>query len=235
MLAKDSTGNAALESELAAAYERAGELMGSTFDSNLEGSRAVMPILEKALSLRRRVASAKPQDRDAVHDLAMSYYRYGNGQVSAGLLKEAISSLRQGIDVAGSIGDDLLTRSARATLQARLCALYNVTAGAAETLALCREAIRELSEVAARKPRDEDIAHSLALTHAQFGNALRVQGKIQEALPVLRNSAARFRELIQLNPNSTRSRNGLASVQVRLTTAWPVLKTSRRSPHGRMQ
>jgi eukaryotic-like serine/threonine-protein kinase len=217
-LAKDSAGDAALESELAAAYERAGELMGSMFDSNIEGSRAAIPILEKAIALRRR-AAAERGDPDAVFALAMGYYRFGNGQFSAGYTDDAITSFRQGVDVAVSMGEDLRGRSAQATLQAKLCNVYNVTSHASETLALCREAIANLAAMLQRKPKDEDIAYNLAMARAQLGNALRVQGKIQEAIPAFRASATEFRNLIRSNPDSARSRHALASVQVRLTTA----------------
>jgi hypothetical protein len=69
-LAKESGGECALESELATGYERAGELMGSLFDTNTEGGRAALPILEKAVALRRRVGAAHPGDGAAVLALA---------------------------------------------------------------------------------------------------------------------------------------------------------------------
>ena len=64
-LARDSEGDAGLQAELAAGYERAGSVVGSFFDSNTEGGRAAAPILEKALLLRKKLVAQKPKDIEA--------------------------------------------------------------------------------------------------------------------------------------------------------------------------
>ncbi|HEY1242145.1 MAG TPA: protein kinase [Bryobacteraceae bacterium] len=222
-LAKESEGNPALQSELAAGYERAGELMGSIFDTNTEGGRAAVPILQKAVTLRRQVAAAQPGDSAVVLALTMSYYGYGNAQFSAGQTLDGIASIERGLAVARGGAANPKYHRVKATLQARLCGLYNFRSDASAMLSLCRDTVGDLRHLAEQHPSDRDIAFNLAVTEGQLGNGLRVQGRPEEAVPLLRLASSRMRQLLTSDPNDVRPRRGLAAVQTHLTVALGLL------------
>jgi tetratricopeptide (TPR) repeat protein len=222
-LAKESDGNPALESELAAGYERAGELMGSVFDANTEGGRAAVPILQKALALRRRVVTAQPTDSAAVLALAMSYYSYGSAQYSAGQIDDAIASVERGLAVARAVAGDPRFPRTEAILQARLCALYIFRSDVSGMMSLCRDTVRDLRDLAGQHPSDRDIEFNLAATEGQLANALRVQGHPAEAVELFRLASSRMRSLLASDPNDVRPRRGLAALQTHLTVALGLL------------
>jgi eukaryotic-like serine/threonine-protein kinase len=225
-LAKESEGNPALESELAAGYERAGELMGSLFDTNTEGGRAAVPILGKALTLRRQVVAAQPGNSTAVLALAMSYFAYGSAQYSAGQTDDAIATIERGLAVARAGASDGKYPRIKAILQARLCGLYNVRSDVSAMLSLCRNTVRDLRHLTEQHPSDRDIMFNLAATEGQLGNALRIHGHPEEAVSLLRLASSRMRSLLVSDPNDIRPRRALAAVQTYLTVALGALRES---------
>src|SRR5262249_31099161 len=59
-LHRESRKDVALQSELAAAYQRAGDILGDMSDAALEGAQSSLPLYEKALELRKEIAAHQP-------------------------------------------------------------------------------------------------------------------------------------------------------------------------------
>jgi tetratricopeptide (TPR) repeat protein len=149
----------------------------------------------------------------------MSYYGYGNAQFSAGQTDDAIASIERALAVArGGAADPKYPRT-KASLQSRLCGLYNLRTNVSGMLSLCRDTVRDLRHLAEQYPSDRDIVFNLASTEAQLGNALRVHGHPEEAVPLLRLASSRMRLLLTSDPNDARPRRALAALQTYLTVA----------------
>ncbi len=73
-LSNEAAGNLELQSELAAAYERLGEVQGALSGSSLGDTQAGLDSYAKAARLREAVYSAVPNDVDAKDKLANNYY-----------------------------------------------------------------------------------------------------------------------------------------------------------------
>jgi len=76
-LAAESKGDAALQRELAAAYDKVGDLQGGLYQSNLGDTEGAQASYEKALRIREALAAAEPQNEEINSGLSNSYSRVG--------------------------------------------------------------------------------------------------------------------------------------------------------------
>lgn len=100
-LSKQSQEDSALQAELAAAYQRAGDILGNMADSAVEGTRASLPLYQKALGLRKKVAEGKPMDRSQREALAKAYELVGVGHLGLGQSAEARASFETAMRLFG--------------------------------------------------------------------------------------------------------------------------------------
>jgi serine/threonine protein kinase/tetratricopeptide (TPR) repeat protein len=98
-LAKDSAGDLALQSELATAYERVGDVQGKARESSLGDSRSALASYEKSLRLREAVAAANPNDQAIRRDLAGNYGRLSDMMFSDGKSAAALDYCRKAVRV----------------------------------------------------------------------------------------------------------------------------------------
>ncbi|HRH46806.1 MAG TPA: tetratricopeptide repeat protein, partial [Pyrinomonadaceae bacterium] len=70
--------DAALQRELATAYERIGKIQGNSFFSNLGDTAGAMTSYQKSLEIRRRLHQTDPTDHEIQHELAASYEGVGD-------------------------------------------------------------------------------------------------------------------------------------------------------------
>ena len=73
-LSKEAAGDLALQSELATAYEKIGDVQGAMTNSSLGNIQAGLDSYAKAAELREAVYAADPADPDAKEKLAANYY-----------------------------------------------------------------------------------------------------------------------------------------------------------------
>jgi serine/threonine protein kinase len=72
-LSKDAGDDRSLQQELAAAYERVGDVQGQAREANLGEPEAALVSYKKALAIREALVAASPGDRDARRDLVPNY------------------------------------------------------------------------------------------------------------------------------------------------------------------
>jgi eukaryotic-like serine/threonine-protein kinase len=72
-LSQESHGDASLQRELGAAYERVGDVQGQALQANLGDKAGAMASYKKALSIRASLAAANPRDTDIRRELVPNY------------------------------------------------------------------------------------------------------------------------------------------------------------------
>lgn len=90
-LAKDARDNPKLQRELAAAYERMGDVQGNFYRSNLGDTAGATKSYQKVLQLREVLARANSNDTIAQAELANSYQKLADSLQSRGLRTEALT------------------------------------------------------------------------------------------------------------------------------------------------
>ncbi|HKQ86897.1 MAG TPA: protein kinase [Candidatus Acidoferrales bacterium] len=111
-LAQESNGDFSLQSELATAYERVGEVQGSFDSANVGDTAQALTSLKKAAAIRRAIATEEHNSHDSLTSLANTYEMLGLMLSSSGQYHDALDYARkavqieEGFDPAGSTSGD---------------------------------------------------------------------------------------------------------------------------------
>jgi len=102
-LSQEASGDTALQRELAAAYDRVGDLLGYSGAANLGDYAGALQSYEKALAIREASAIAHPDDRQMQLDLLNDYFRLSFALQGTGDYARALTHLQKGIVLARRI------------------------------------------------------------------------------------------------------------------------------------
>lgn len=102
-LSQEASGDTDLQRELAAAYDRVGDLLGYSGAANLGDYAGALQSYEKALSIREASAAAHPGDRQMQLDLLNDYFRLSFALQGTGDYALALTHVRKGIVLARRI------------------------------------------------------------------------------------------------------------------------------------
>lgn len=214
-LAGEAAGDAALQRELAAAYDKVGDVQGNPSTANLGDPTAALDSYGKAEAIRRRVVAENPQDLDARLELSTSAMRRADGLIGRGAVKEAIGLYREALAVRESALSEGRPSSAaahRAVVETtgRLCTTLLATGDAAGALENCRRNRAVADAHLAAEPGDAVMRRHRATSSVALGNALRVTRQPAEAETTLQDAIARNSELLEATPANAEVRRRLA-------------------------
>ena len=102
-LSQEASGDTDLQRELAAAYDRVGDLLGYSGAANLGDYAGALQSYEKALSIREASAAAHPGDRQMQLDLLNDYFRLSFALQGTGDYARALTHVQKGIVLARRI------------------------------------------------------------------------------------------------------------------------------------
>ena len=94
-LSQQSQGDASLQQELAAAYERVGDVLGYPYAANLGDQSGALASYHKALAIRQSLFSAHPDDTRLKGDLAQDYFRIAHVLDFEGDFAGALEAVRK--------------------------------------------------------------------------------------------------------------------------------------------
>src|SRR5258706_1311332 len=167
-LANEAT-DPALNQELAAAYERVGDVQGGYRSSNLGDLSGALHSYGKALAIRQALARAAPDDVALGRHLLRSHGKVGTVQMQAG---DTAGALEQGQAVL-AIASRLAARPGADTTDRRNLAMAHANLGwtqahggqAQAGLGSCRQAVDMLEPLVAGQPGDRGLNRLLAVSY----------------------------------------------------------------------
>ncbi|HWB20693.1 MAG TPA: protein kinase, partial [Phycisphaerales bacterium] len=191
--------------ELAAAYQRVGDMQGNPYQANLGDTTGALKAYETGLSLLRRYTTLKPEDLDGQRRLAQLILARGDAQMWLGALTDTNASYAE----AKGILEPLMARKNVPGVREELLSLYvksadlNVRQGrSADAEQSLRSALPIAEELVSEKPDDIRVQTNLSTVTGKLGNVLADSGHIQEALPFHRQSLNIARALSDAHPES---------------------------------
>lgn len=217
MLSADSESDIGLQRDLAASYERLGELQVDPHRPDKNDAAAALKAYEHAVTLRRRVVESSgklPRDQ---RDLALSLAKLGDGQFFASDIKHALESYQNAWTLADalarSVSADSSMQRALGTVDERRCAVLLASGDSARALQACQEGIATLSPLAKSSPDDVEIQRLIASTEGSYANALRLSRKPSEAVAQARLAISSLQRLESLAPSNAEYRRLSSSAQ----------------------
>ncbi|MBZ5600790.1 MAG: protein kinase, partial [Acidobacteriia bacterium] len=223
LLSADSQNDPGLKRDLAAAYERMGELRVDRRKPEKSGAQAALEDYRRAVELRRSIA-AEPNARSSDRrDLALSVAKTGDGEFLAGNTKQAVESYESAWSMARSLiqsdREDPSMRRMLGNIDERRCTILVAAGNNAASIEACREGIAVLSPMADAAPDDVEIQRLIATTHASYANALRLSGDGKEAAKEGRIALDSLDRLQSLAPSNAEYRRLSASAGTILATS----------------
>ena len=102
-LAADSSGDASLRAELAAAYAKVGDIQGNPYYANLGDMDGALASYNKAFAIRRELAAADPENTKLALDLSLSLGSLGDLYWAKGDYPNALDKYKQALAIADAL------------------------------------------------------------------------------------------------------------------------------------
>jgi eukaryotic-like serine/threonine-protein kinase len=213
-LSREAAGDPSLQRELAAAYERVGDVRGEAFSASLGDTRGALDSYFKSLSIREALVAAAPDDAQNRRDLASSYMRFGEAVQQIGDPGRAFDYLQKALSLYAGIAAEQPKN-----LQARedLAAVYNDLGTVLENrgdwagcLQYHQKAIQLREELVAANSRDPDTRRALSVSYCNAGRALYLSGRFGEAIALNGKAIDLVAALVAEDPTNAHHRRNLA-------------------------
>jgi serine/threonine protein kinase len=216
-LAEDAGNDRDLQRELAAAWERVGDVQGQTREMNPGDTQGALASYRKALSLRERLSAGSPSDPDILRDLIPNYGKLSdllwNTGDSAASMDYSRRLLAASERVAGQPGSTRQDRMRLATSYLDHGYKQGVVMGnVAEGLAGCRKALALFHELSAADPKDNRLLRVLSIAEDRTAELLEKNPAAGDEAMTLRQASLALRTgLLGQEP---------ANTDYRRLTAW---------------
>ena len=208
-LSREAGGDISLQRELAAAYEKVGDVQGNPFAANLGDATGALASFRKALAIRESIAASQGKSEESQRNLANDYEWIGMALQSLGDYPQALESYRKDFAI-----QDALSRSSPSwKSQERLAGVYWLMANCYATLQDGKSALENYRKSAAIR---ETIAGEapfvrsrLAGTYSFMAGILYHQGDRNQAVQLQRRALEISKELSEASPQNATYREFL--------------------------
>jgi tRNA A-37 threonylcarbamoyl transferase component Bud32/tetratricopeptide (TPR) repeat protein len=215
-LASEAGDDPELQHELAAAYDRVGDVRGQNYAAaSLGDSVGALDSYLKALRIREVLMVASPGDAQVGRDLAASYSKVGMQLIETSEAARGLEYLRKGLALQEQL---IVNQPANLEIRQEVAATYNAiglaleSAGdAAGALDAHRKALALRKVLVAAEPDNQKFRRGLVITDINLGRALVLTGDFQGGLASNRKALAICAALVAENPSRADYRRLLAN------------------------
>jgi tetratricopeptide (TPR) repeat protein len=193
-LAAEAADDRALQRELAAAYERVGDVRGQAYGANLGDRDGAMESYRKALQMRAALLAAEPREARNRRDLAASHQKVGNLLLDTSDAARGLEHLRAALALHLQLAQE---QPASPAARRDLAAIHNDVGLALEdrgelvaALEHHRQARALREALVAADPRDRQARRDLSITYVNTGRVLFFGGDVPGALEINRQALA---------------------------------------------
>ena len=215
-LNQEAKGDPSLLRELAAAYERIGDVQGQPRQANLGDTAGAVQSYRKALAIREALAAAEPGNMDLRRELTPNYSKLSDLLWTMGDPQGAMENSRKEMAAAEEVyrsdpndpANRLLLASYRMDHGYKLAAIGGDRAGGLENL---RQGVAMLEQMSAENPADLRVRRILGLSYGRTAGILEDEPNDRDqALTFYKKSIAIKEGLLAADPNNTDFRRMLA-------------------------
>ncbi len=199
-LAAEAGDDPTLQAELARAYRRVGDVLGSGREANLGDAAGALASYRQALRLQSMLAGQRPHDAPLRRDLADTLLRIGDVQLKAREMNAALASFRRALTIAETLATDLPgDRGARLALASAHYGIADVLRQLGDWPGAVESVTRTLATLEGRTAPSDDLdsrrlaaraRKRLGNLHAELGDTARSLELLQQALSLSEALAA---------------------------------------------
>ena len=214
-LSQDVHDDPSFQRELAAAYQKIGDVQGLNVRSNLGDTAAALSSYAKALNILVAVVKAHPDDQQSRRDLAALYGTYSTIQLQAGDFPKAIEAAQKYLEMAQARARDASRSDQQAQLDLALA--YNqisdvqVESGNFDGgLENARQSLELFEQLQAADPSSRRYRRAVAVEHKRIAGIYEYSGKLDEALAENQKALPVSEALAEENPSDALARRDLS-------------------------
>jgi non-specific serine/threonine protein kinase/serine/threonine-protein kinase len=204
-LSAESSGDPTLQAELAAAYEKVGNVQGNPYGANLGNQAGALASYRKALAIREALFAVNRTDATAKSDLANDYDLVADILWAQGENDEAILNYRKAL----ALFEELVQSDPKNVrdvggLDVTLNGIAQVQLQRGDinsALDTYRRALAGAEAVLTTDPTNHDYLSSVAIANLKVGDALTDGHDFDEALPLFERAVEVFSKLAALAEN----------------------------------
>jgi serine/threonine protein kinase/tetratricopeptide (TPR) repeat protein len=238
-LSQEANGDPSLQRELAAAYDRVGDVLGYSGAANLGDYAGAAQSYAKALGIRESLAAANPTDLAVQTELADEYFRVAGVLQNTGDFAGSLKTLQQ----AGPFMQRIAAGRNDQKLQERIAGLYYYTGTALEKSRDFPGALQSyrtaalIQEPIAVDPGANPFSRAhLVADYNGMAKMLTETGHLDESIPIAVKALGIMKQLSEANPTNATFREWLAEaydisadLQVQKGNLEPALDFDRRA------
>jgi eukaryotic-like serine/threonine-protein kinase len=226
-LAGEAGNDPSLQRELAAGYERVGDVQSKAGYGNVGNTNAAIASYRKSLVIREALVRANPSDTQDRYYLAETYRALGRILMGTGSAEAAYANLGSALRVS----EPLAKGAADPKLRIQLAQIYDAMADMqdglemylhvgtpASSLESRQKAIEIFQDLVTKDPGNKRLRQMLAISHVKAGDSQTREGRTSVALIQYRNSLSILEELATGSANATLQRT-IAGIQDRVGLA----------------
>jgi eukaryotic-like serine/threonine-protein kinase len=223
-LARESGNDLQLQSELASAYEKVGDLQGTPRKPNLSDFSGAIVSYEKAQAIRHRLLKKNPDDAEKRRLLAANHSELMNIRFwmddLPGAVRESEAAQKLYEKLVAEQPGSVELRLALAETYIDFADILYHKQQFAETYPYLREALSSLEEVRLKSPADRNVLYLLGKGYTNLGIALSWDGKQSEAEAEMAKALAINESLLERDPNDVVFRNTLWSTYLQASSLY---------------
>lgn len=214
-LAAEANTDAGLESELAAAYEKIGDVQTEIFKPNLGDAGGALESHRKALKLRSELFQQNVKNTQRGIELARSFQKVGNILYVTGDIVQAADAYNKSVELSRSLADsdpdniEVKKQLSRSYIMLGQSVLRS--GSLARCLDLYERSFEINSDLLRANPTDIELQRQQSIAYDYIGYVRMLMGDHDRALSDYQNSLSIFQRLSDANPGDLRFRSYLAS------------------------
>ncbi len=213
-LAQESSNDPTLQSELATAYVKVGDIQGNPYSANLGDRDGALQSYLKSLAIREALLTKSANPAQAKRDLAASHRRVGDILTQKNDTTGAVQNYRQSIQLLESLSaqdlPDPQVRRELSTGYEGLAMALKAAGDLAGSLEQHRKSLQIVEALAAQDPSNLAIRRQLAIQRGNVGRILSETGAKAEGLEFLRKAVPIFEGLVTAQPDNAQAKRELA-------------------------
>lgn len=212
-LAEESATDWSLQAELAAAYEKIGDLQGAPRQPNLSDFSGAVTSYEKAKAIRRRLSEINPAEAENRHRLALNHTKLSNVYYWTNDLGKATTEAETALLIFSSLTFEQPDRldwqidSAAAEIDYANIFFYNNQF--AEFFPILQKTLSRLEDLQKRYPDNREILRLIGKSLTLYASGLSWDGKQTEAETEMKKAREIGERLVSQNPKDNVMRQEL--------------------------
>jgi eukaryotic-like serine/threonine-protein kinase len=228
-LARDVANDPALQRELAAAYERLGDVQGQPREVNEGDYVGAMQSYRRALSLRSAALSVDPHNIDARRDILVNYGKLSDLSWNSGEAQPALNLSRQTITnaellVAADPANKVYQRVLAASLGDYGYKLFKIRGDTAAALPYMRRSIAALEALWTADPSSVSVGRVLCIIYGRAAEMLTgTPERLEEALSLNEKAQKVLQPLVARSPQNADLRHLQAFSDLNMAVELPDL------------